>query len=562
MKSTGLRWDRFWRNRLALPSLIALATSAQAQVTPKVVVAPEEELQEVVVTGSRIARPEFDNLQPTVTIDSKFLDQRGSLDIGQALSELPAFAIQPSSAANAPQGTFGIAQSFVDLYGLGSQRTLTLVNGRRFVSSNTSSLFNNGSNTSNGGPGAQVDLNTVPTKLVDHVETISVGGAPIYGADAIAGTVNIILKKDYEGLDVDGLVGVSGQGDAWNYRARVLGGQNLFDGRANVTGVAEYTKTDGLVGTARPVYASDAGFLARAIPPAPGQCCKTYLTAPVTVPQVSFGGVPLVDDVFFSPPIFGVPNTALGVTNAAGQVTQFGPTGSLIPYSTGIQSGNPVFNTGGDGLRLSTESNLLSPTERLNVDTVMHFQLNSAVDLFGEGYFSETHATTLRAQPFYNAAIFGTAAGTPQGNFVVSVNNPFLTPQDRQTIINALNNYAATLPLGGLLYGGVTAGPAPPGGLPQPVSYPAWNNQQFYIARASVDLVSGEATSTQTLWRGVTGARGDFSWGERNYNWKCRAVTAHRAPRKCSRPTCSKTWLTLLTPREMRPARSSAREIR
>jgi outer membrane receptor protein involved in Fe transport len=520
MRSTGTRFDQLWRNRsalpslIALPSLLALAASAQAQVTPKVAAPEEEELQEVVVTGSRIARPEFDNLQPTVTIDSKFLDQRGSLDIGAALSELPAFSAQPSSAANTQPGV-GIAQSFVELYGLGSQRTLTLVNGRRFVSSNSSSVNNNGSNTNNqvGGPGGQVDLNTIPTKLVDHIETISVGGAPIYGADAIAGTVNIIMKKDYEGLDVDGLVGATGQGDAWNYRARVLGGQNLFDGRANVMLDAEYTKTDGLIGKDRAVYAEDLGFLAPIVPPAPGKCCKSYLTAANAVPQVSFGGVPMVDDLFFSPPIFGVPNSALGVTNAAGQVLQFGPNGNLIPYNTGSQSGNPVFNIGGDGLRLSQVSNLLSPTERLNVASLMHFQVNSGLDLFGEGYFSEAHATNLLAQPAYNAAIFGTG-GTSTGNFVVSVNNPFLTPQDRQTIINALNNYAATLPLGGTVYQGVTAGPG------QPVSYPAWNNQQFYVSRASVDLQSNAADNTQILWRGVLGARGDFSVGERNYNWE------------------------------------------
>lgn len=186
-----------WRRGIALPCLFTLGMSAHAQVTPKA--APDDaSLQEVVVTGSRIARPEFDNLEPTATVDSKTFDQRGYLDVGQALSELPAFGTSPSSAANTQAG-FGIAQSFVDLYGLGSQRTLTLVNGRRFVSSNTSSLNNNGSNTSIGGPGDQVDLNVIPTKLIDHVDAISVGGAPIYGADAIAGAVNIILKKDYQG---------------------------------------------------------------------------------------------------------------------------------------------------------------------------------------------------------------------------------------------------------------------------------------------------------------------------------------------------------------------------
>jgi iron complex outermembrane receptor protein len=515
MTTTRPHRYRVWRELLALPAFLALGMTAHAQVTPKAAAPEDTSLQEVVVTGSRIARPEFDNLEPTATVDGKTFDQRGYLDVGQALSELPAFGVQPSSAANTQNG-FGIAQSFVDLYGLGSQRTLTLVNGRRFISSSTASLNNSNGNSVVGGPGSQVDLNVIPTKLIDHVDAISVGGAPIYGADAIAGAVNIILKKDYQGLDVDALVGASGQGDAWNYRARVLAGQNLFDGRANVTVVAEMTKTDGLVGTARPVYSADLGFLAPVTAPAPGQCCKTVLTAANSVPQVNFGGVPLVDDVFLSPPIFGVPNTALGITNAAGQLLTFGPSGSLIPYNTGVQTGNPIFNSGGDGLRLSTVSNLLSPTERINVDTITHFQINDHINAFGEGYFSETHATNLLAQPAYNAAIFG-GGGTPNGNFVVSVNNPYLTPGDKALIQAALNNYAATLPLGGLLYGGVTAGPG------QPVSYPAWNNQQFYVSRASTDLQSGRATGTQTLWRGVTGLNGDFAWGQRNFNWEVAA---------------------------------------
>ena len=507
MTTTRSRRYRVWRNLLALPAPFALCMTAHGQVTPKAAAAPEE-LQEVVVTGSRIARPEFDNLEPTTAIDSKTFDQRGYLDVGQALNELPAFGVAPSSAANTQSG-FGVAQSFVDLYGLGSQRTLTLVNGRRFVSESSATLNNSNANTSNGGNGTQVDLNVIPTKLIDHVEVVSVGGAPIYGADAIAGVVNIILKKDYQGLDVDAQVGASGQGDAWNYRTRILGGQNLFDGRANITAVGEFTKTDGLVGTSRPVYAADLGFLA---PATPGKF-NSVLTPANSVPSVSFGGVPLVDDVFFSPGIFGVPNSTIGVTNGAGQVTQFGPNGSLIPYNVGTPTGNPIFNSGGDGERLSQVSNLLSPTERINIDTLMHFQINDRLNAFGEGYFSESHATNLLSQPAYNTGLFGTA-GTPNGNFVISINNPFLTPTDRALIQTALNNYAASLPFGAPLYGGVTAGPG------QPVSYPAWNTSQFYISRASVDLDNGRATDTQIVARGVAGLNGDFSFASRNFNWE------------------------------------------
>ncbi len=110
-----------------------MSLAAHAQVTPKAAAPEDNSLQEVVVTGSRIARPEFDNLEPTTSVDAKTFDERGYLDVGQALNELPAFGVAPSGPQNTQSG-FGIAQSFVDLYGLGSQRTLTLVNGRRFVS--------------------------------------------------------------------------------------------------------------------------------------------------------------------------------------------------------------------------------------------------------------------------------------------------------------------------------------------------------------------------------------------------------------------------------------------
>ena len=156
-------------------ALLAFATSVQGQEKPAQPAQSAEgsQLQEVVITGSRIARPDLDRLEPTTTVDSAMFDNRGYTDIGQALGELPGFGVQPSSSANV-QSPYGIGQSFVDLYSLGSQRTLTLVNGRRFVSSNTASLFGGAVS-----PGQQVDLNVIPTKLIDRVETISVGGAPI-----------------------------------------------------------------------------------------------------------------------------------------------------------------------------------------------------------------------------------------------------------------------------------------------------------------------------------------------------------------------------------------------
>src|SRR6202011_5178172 len=115
----------------ALLPLLALSAAVYAQEKPTQLAnsTVDEHPQEVVITGSRIARPDLDRLQPTTVVGAATFDERGYTDVGQALSELPAFGVQPSRAVNT-QNAFGIAQSFVDLYSLGSQRTLTLVNGR------------------------------------------------------------------------------------------------------------------------------------------------------------------------------------------------------------------------------------------------------------------------------------------------------------------------------------------------------------------------------------------------------------------------------------------------
>ena len=482
------------RHAIVLASLPIAATYVYGQEAAQNTSKPEDKLTEVVITGSRIARPELDRLEPTIVLGSESFDQRGYSDVGQALSELPSFGIQSSNATNT-QSSFGVAQSFVDLYSLGSQRTLVLVDGRRFVSSNTASLFGQATP-----PGQQVDLNVIPTKLIDRVETISVGGAPIYGADAIAGTVNIIMKKNYEGIDVDGQAGVSNQKDAWNYRARVLGGFNFADGRGNVTAVAEFSKADGLTGPDRRNFSENLGFFS---PVTPGPF-DTVLYQQSAVPQVSTGGVPMLDDFFYLPPQFGLPPSAIGVTDASVNPLAFSG-GRLGPYNLGTPTGNPVFWSGGDGIRLSQFSNLLSPLERTNIDTIDNFKINDHVNLYGETWFSETHARNLIAQPAYNATIFG-PAGTVSGDFKVNVNNPFLSAADQTLIANEMAAYgAANCPTGPPCAGTFD---------------PNWNPNFFYVSRASTDLQSGAVSDSQEVYRGVVGLNGDFSLGSaHDYTW-------------------------------------------
>ena len=466
-----------------------------------------QKIQEVVITGSRIARPDLDRLEPTTVVGAQTFDQRGYTDVGQALSEVPSFGIQSSSAVGQQSNQFGIAQSFVDLFSLGSQRTLTLVNGHRFVSSNTAALGGTGVDTP---AGQQVDLNLIPTKLIDRVETVSVGGAPIYGADAIAGTVNIIMKKNYEGFDVDAQAGVSNQKDAWNYRVRALGGANFFDDRGNITTVVELSKSDGLVGPDRKNFSANEGFLA----PVNKGPFKNVLVPDNTVNQLSTGGVPYLDNFFYTT---GFPNQFIGITTPNGTPLAFGQNGQLQPYSLGLPSGNPIFYQGGDGIRLSQFSNLLSPVERLNFDTIDNFKITDHINLTAETWFAEVHAQNLISQPAYNAAIFG-APGAFNGYFKINVNNPFLSPADSALIASELRAYQAQHFPAGAANTGCFNQPPDPHCAFAPLD-PAWNPNVFYLARASTDLQSNGADGDELLGRGLVGLTGDFSVGERNYNW-------------------------------------------
>ena len=194
----------------------------------------------IVVTGSRIVRQDFGTVSPTITVGEELLENRQFNNVAEALNQNPFFDVPGQS----PTGTIGnadVGQNFVNFFGLGSQRTLTTVNGRRVVAANAPTVFNNAA------PGLQVDLNIIPTIMVDRIEAVAVRGAPIYGSDAISGTINVILKNDFEGLELDGNYGVTERGDSEEYRMSGLMGSNFADGRGNVTIAVEHTRTKGLL---------------------------------------------------------------------------------------------------------------------------------------------------------------------------------------------------------------------------------------------------------------------------------------------------------------------------
>ena len=454
---------------------IMTASAAEDQSVPKPAQV-QDELQEVVVTGSRIARPELERLQPTTVLSSDFLDKRSYINVVDALNELPAFG-QPDNSLQGAQSSFGIGQSFANFFSLGSQRTLTLVDGRRFVPANAPSIFG-----ATGAGGEQVDLNVIPTQLIERVETIAIGGAPIYGSDAIAGTVNIILKHNFDGLAIDAQGGVSNKGDAPETRVRLLGGRNFADGQGNIELNAEFATTGGLNGTQRQQYRNDNFFEQNTNPASPYQY---ILTGNQRLASISTQGVPMVDDGYIN---FN-PNFA--ITNPGGQTLAFN-NGGLAPYNVGPADPTGIYNVGGEGLDFSRFATLLSPQERINGTMLGNFDFNAHAKLYGELWYSETHTAYPAAQGEYNTALFG-PAGSTSGNLIISATNPFLSAADQATIAQNLAAYAAI-----------------PGNPTQ--------TSVFYLARLNQEIGNGGATANQNTKRGVLGIKGDLGFSDWKYD--------------------------------------------
>lgn len=234
-----------------------LSGAAIAQDTPvtleETVEDDEAVLDRVNVTGTRLnTNPNLVATSPVLTVDSELFQLRGTVDTVDLINTLPqAFASQTTAFANGASGT-----STVDLRGLGAVRTLTLVNGKRLPP---------------GGPlaGFAGDLNLVPSQLVERTEIVTGGASAVYGSDAVAGVVNFILRRDFEGFEIDGLVGFNqsnnstplfeeallgigedpvqgGVTDNLTFDVSAVFGSSLDNGRGNVTGYFRYLNNEGI----------------------------------------------------------------------------------------------------------------------------------------------------------------------------------------------------------------------------------------------------------------------------------------------------------------------------
>lgn len=212
-------------------SLVAAATgSSFASVSAVAAEDGANKVERIEVTGSRIQRQDMETASPVTSIDAATITAQGYSSVDQLLQDQTSMAGAPMGSTT-NNGSDGVAQ--VDLRGMGANRTLVLINGRRMVNSGS-------------GANSSVDLNSIPVAMIQRVEILKDGASAVYGSDAIAGVVNIITKKDFDGFQFDAKTSSTDHGDGQTYEGSLLYGFNTDNG-GNYTFGAAFSKRNGVI---------------------------------------------------------------------------------------------------------------------------------------------------------------------------------------------------------------------------------------------------------------------------------------------------------------------------
>ena len=469
------------------------AAFAQAAPTPTAVdtAAPEEEEPvNVIVTGSRIKRSPLDKLAPTISIDAQYLENRGLTNIADALNEIPGF--RGSVTPNGAQPGFGQGVNFLNSFGLGSNRTLTLINGRRVVSSNVTSIFGNAG-------GTQVDLNIVNPILIDRIERVSIGGAPIYGSDAIAGTVNIFTKTRFNGFEARATTGVTEFGDNFRYNISAAYGKTFAGGRGNISIAANFEEVRGVLTNDRPFLANGVGGQLNpnaALAAQLGPVGRSPLNDGRINPNIGFNenltdgfpGTILVNRAGIPALSRGGVIANIGALRPLDFNVQFAPDGTLVPYNRGTLFAAPITsaasrNSGGDGFVFNDFTQITGNSRRASVNLFGEFQITDNIRVFGEGLYFRGFGDELIQQQSFNTTLFGGVSGALD----FSVNNPLLSAQARNLLV--ANGYTT-----------------------------------FRVSRINLDLGDATGFSENDLFRFVGGVDGQFKAFGRDFNFEVTGV--------------------------------------
>lgn len=312
--------------------LAADADSAQGPAASSAATTPDasaNSLQEVVVTGSHLSSPSVEYASPVSVLSPQTILAGGSTTIDAALTALPQVVASQDQFSGDGDGL-----STVNLRGLGTSRTLVLVDGRRYIAADYTQV---------------VDLNTIPEALIDRVEIVTGGRSAVYGSDAIAGVVNFILKKNFSGFETDAHYGETQYGDGGELRISSVLGINSETGRGNLTLFGEYGKRDAVLSINR-------SYAAIAL-------------------QDSPNGAPLIPGG--SSAIIGGRISGLGNSPSM----MFLPNGTVEPYDGSFYNYNPNLD-------------LQVPSERRIIGVMGHYDLVPHVTLYEEAEFVDVDSYT------------------------------------------------------------------------------------------------------------------------------------------------------------------------
>lgn len=446
---------------------------------------PEADQGAIVVTGSRIARPELESQVPVTTLTGEEFFNQGSINVGDTLNDLPQLR-STFSQSNAGRflGTTGL--NLLDLRGLGTARTLTLVNGRRHVPSD---ILSNGTST---------DVNTIPNDLIERVDVVTGGNSAIYGSDAIAGVVNFILRDDYEGLQLRGHTSISDFGAFPTQYVSALAGKNFADGRGNITLHGEFSNQSRVYGRDVPFLRQNDGFLTIDIDGggfaenSDGFPDRAFFRDIRTASIFYNGLVPITRGT-------ASPECGTGLNNVPFNCTYlFTPDGRLVPQ-TGTRLGTgPIGSIVGGNGQTGRELNLLSvipEQKRYNFNLLAHFEVAEAFEPFIEAKYVRIETQGQQSSPaFVQGVTFG------DNRELVRLDNPFLSQQARGLITGEIleSGFNSSLVRRNALTAADRAAIAD-------------GSYRFTIARSLQDLGSRDEQSERDVYRIVGGVRGQFN---------------------------------------------------
>jgi|GEM_PF-15953 len=441
----------------------------------------------IVVTGSRIRRPNIDSAVPVLSIGAEDIVSTGRVALGDLLNEQPSLrATRGQANSTAFIGTAGT--NYLDLRGLGVVSTLVLQNGRRHVSSLPGQFT--------------VDVNTIPTELVERIDVVTGGTSAVYGSDAVAGVVNFVLKRDFDGIQATGQAGISSRGDRESYRATLTAGKNFAEDRGNIAFSAEYTFADDVTAEDRPTRFG--AFRGRdqvqlienpsgeTLLGSDGIADRTY-TKNVKSLGLSEGGTFIASSGTAS--AVGTCATAAGcigpVATGVPRVYRFRPDGTLVEANygtdlrpqTGSATGNQI---NGDGSTLRRYGQLQPYVERYGINMLGHFDVTEAFSPYFEAKYIR-YDIFQQSSPTFASGGTQTGTATAQGNFTANVANSVGIPI---FFDNAYLNPAAANTIRAALPAGQTA---------------------FRLQRNNLDFGSREETGYRETYRIVAGVEGDFN---------------------------------------------------